>query len=174
MPSIQLFRGVTGLALFLVAISHSQVVIRERIAIDPKPVVQPQVASAANATLRYELQYDGPVRSPELDFMSLQELVCGVFDSGPINSSLTVPAQSGLWNFSFRIHTPIVSNQYARFTVWLGEDVILKDSLLINCGSTCQINHQFGFRISNTFDLEANGQIFYSEQSFLSANAAGQ
>ncbi|GJQ22126.1 MAG: hypothetical protein HBSIN02_24810 [Bacteroidia bacterium] len=162
------------MALFLVSTSYPQIIIRERVAIDPKPSVQAQASSVVNAMLRYELQYDGPVRTPELNFMRLQELTCGVFDSGPINSSLTVPAQSGLWNFSFRIHTPIVSNQYARFTVWLGEDVILKDSLLINCGSTCQINHQFGFRISNTFNLEANGQIFYSEQSFLSANASGQ
>jgi hypothetical protein len=174
MPSIQSFAGVTGLALFLVAISYSQVIIRERVTIDPKPSVQAQASSATDATLRYELQYDGPVRSPELDFMRLQELVCGVFDSGPINSSLTVPAQSGLWNFSFRIHTPIVSNQYARFTVWLGEDVILKDSLLINCGSTCQINHPFGFRISNTFNFSANGQVFYGDQSFLDAIPSGQ
>jgi len=174
MQSIQLSRRVASLALFLAAASNSQVIIRERVAIDPKPTVQAQVSSTVNATLRYELQYDGPVRSPELNFMRLQELVCGVFQSGPINSSLTVPAQSGLWNFSFRIHTPIVSNQYARLTVWLGENIILKDSLLINCGSTCQINHQFGFRISNSFNFTANGQIFYTEQSFLNAQASGQ
>gem|GEM_PF-4885321 len=106
--------------------------------------------------------------------MRVQELICGVFENAPINSSITVPAQSGLWNFSFRIHTPVVSNQYARFTVWLGNDKIVADSLLINCGSTCQINHQFGFRISNTFNFSANGQIFYTEQAFLDAIPSGQ
>ncbi|MBI2619316.1 MAG: penicillin-insensitive murein endopeptidase [Ignavibacteriales bacterium] len=154
--------------------ASAQVIIRERIAIDPRPPAPVQSSNGAGSALRYELQYDGPVRSPELNFMRMREIICGVDESAPLNSSMTVPAQSGLWNFSFRIHTPVVSNHYARFSVWLGDAEILSDSLLINCGSTCQINHQFGFRISNTFNFSANGRIFYTEQSFLSAIASGQ
>jgi len=65
MPSVRFFSRVTSLALFLVSTSYPQVIIREHVAINPKPTVQAEVSSPANATLRYELQYDGPVSSPE-------------------------------------------------------------------------------------------------------------
>lgn len=167
-------RTIFSILFFLTPSLYSQIIIRERMTIDPRPAFQAGASASENAMLRYELQYDGPVRTPELNFMRMDELFCGVHETAPLNSSITVPAQSGLWNFSFRIHTPIVSNQYARFTVWLGDSKILADSLLINCGSTCQFNHQFGFRISNTFNFSANGQIVYGDQSLLDAVPSGQ
>ncbi|MEX2116292.1 MAG: hypothetical protein WEB37_05345 [Bacteroidota bacterium] len=164
--------GMTAECFF--SLLSAQVIIRERVTIDPKLPAQVQSSNGGGSVLRFELNYDGPVRTPELNFMRMDELFCGVHETAPLNSSISVPAQSGLWNFSFRIHTPIVSNQFARFTVWLGNDKILADSLLINCGSTCQINHQFGFRISNTFNFSANGQVVYGDQSTLNAAPSGQ
>lgn len=52
MQSISILRRVAGLALVLASASHSQVIIRERVAIDPNPAVRTEVSSAVDATLR--------------------------------------------------------------------------------------------------------------------------